>query len=286
MSDASSIINGQLCVLPKPVWCNEQMSKTVRSLGFFFALSSCCTGPYTINTYKAFKVGTTGRPFAGTEAKIDPDTGELIYRGRHIFAGYMDMDDKTKETIDSEGWLHSGDIAKFDDDNDPEVTKPSGFLSITGRIKELIITAGGENIAPILIEDELKLAMPALSNAMVIGDKRKFLTVLLTLKVDIDADTGVPTNNLTGTALEASTEIGSTAKTTSEVRDDPKWQSYFEEGLKKANAKATSSAQKVQKYTLLDGDFTEVTSELTPTLKLKRSVAAEKHSAVIDTMYE
>ena len=243
-----------------------------------------CTGPYTINKLAAFKVGTVGRPMPGTEARLDPENGELQYRGRHIFAGYMNMEDKTKETIDAEGWMYSGDVVKFDSDDDPEIKKPSGFMSITGRIKELIITAGGENIPPVLIEDELKLAMPAISNAMVIGDKRKFLTVLLTLKVEVDDD-GTPTNKLTGTALETAPLLGSTATTTEEAREDPKWKAYFEKGLQEANQKATSSAQKVQKFTLLDGDFSEKTTELTPTLKLKRSVAAAKYASVIDAMY-
>ncbi|KAL7566190.1 hypothetical protein ACA910_011264 [Epithemia clementina (nom. ined.)] len=243
-----------------------------------------CTGPYTINKLTAFKVGTCGRPFPGTEARVDPETGELQYRGRHIFAGYMGMEDKTKETIDPDGWMSSGDVVTFDDDNDPEIQKPSGFMTITGRIKELIITAGGENVPPVLIEEKLKLAMPAISNAMVIGDKRKFLSVLITLKVEIDDD-GQPTNNLTGAALDTASEIGSTAKTTVEARDDPKWKDYFEAGIKSANEKATSSAQRVQKYTLLDGDFTEKTTELTPTLKLRRNVAAAKYADIIDAMY-
>jgi long-chain-fatty-acid--CoA ligase ACSBG len=163
-----------------------------------------CTGPHTVNTPTAWKIGTCGRPLPGTESKIDPDTGEICYRGRHIFMGYMYMDDKTKETIDSEGWLHSGDVAAFDDDNDPNIPAPSGFMSITGRIKELIITAGGENIPPVMIENEFKLAMPALSNCMVIGDKRKYLTICLCLLVDIDVDTGMPTEKLAGEALETS----------------------------------------------------------------------------------
>jgi long-chain-fatty-acid--CoA ligase ACSBG len=243
-----------------------------------------CTGPHAVNTYKAFKVGTVGRPMIGTETMLDKDTGELCYRGRHIFAGYMGMPDKTKETIDPDGWLHSGDVVKIDDDHDPNVPEPSGFVSITGRIKELIITAGGENVPPVLIEEELKLAMPAISNVMVIGDKRKFLTALLCLQVEIDEE-GVASNNLTGHALDTAKEIGSTAKTTEEAASDPKWQAYFDEGLKTANKKATSRAQQVGKWTLLTTDFTEKGGELTPTLKLKRNVTAEKYSDVIEAMY-
>jgi len=126
--------------------------------------------------------------------------------------------------------------------------------------------------------------MPAIGNAMVIGDKRKFLTVLLCLQVDVDSD-GMPTNKLTGHAVEVGNEIGSTAKTTQEARDDPKWQQYLDNGIKKANDMVTSRAQRVGKWCLLDTDFSEKGGELTPTLKLKRSVAADKYKDVIEKMY-
>jgi long-chain-fatty-acid--CoA ligase ACSBG len=248
-----------------------------------FGQSECC-GPQTVNRYDAFKTGSVGRPMYGTETKIVKETGELCYRGRHIFAGYMGMQATTEETIDSEGWLHSGDVVKIDDDHDPKVPKPSGFVSITGRIKELIITAGGENVPPVLIEGQLKLAMPALSNAMAIGDKRKFLAVLLCLQVEID-DEGVPTNKLTGAALEAGKVIGSSATTADEARDDPLWKAYFDAGVKTANDKATSRAQNVGKWALLSTDFTEKGGELTPTLKLKRFVTSDKYADVINAMY-
>lgn len=220
----------------------------------------------------------------GTETKKDEETGELCYRGRHIFAGYMGMPEQTKTTIDAEGWLHSGDVVDIDSDVDERIPGQSGFITITGRIKELIITAGGENIPPVLIENELKRAMPAISNAMVIGDRRKFLTVLLCLRVEVDGD-GAPTNKLMGAALDTSKDIGSSATTTQEAKEDPKWHAYIDEGVKKANAHATSKAQQVGKWFLLDSDFCEKGGELTPTLKLKRSVTAEKYKDVIESMY-
>ena len=244
-----------------------------------------CTGPHTVNTPTAWKIGTCGRPLPGTESKIDPDTGEICYRGRHIFMGYMYMKDKTTETIDTDGWLHSGDVAKFDDDNDPRIPAPSGFMSITGRIKELIITAGGENIPPVLIENEFKLAMPALSNCMVIGDKRKFLTIVLCLLVEMNED-GSPSNKLCGAALETAKTIGSAATTTQEAKTCPKFEQYFNKGMEHANGQTTSRAQRVAKWTLLETDFSEPTGELTPTLKLKRSVAATNHSVAIEEMYK
>lgn len=158
-------------------------------------------------------------------------------------------------------------------------------MSITGRIKELIITAGGENVAPVLIEDAMKEAMPALSNCMVIGDKRKFLSILFCLQVEINVEDGVATNKLTGVALETSKSIGSKAVTTEEAKSCEKWKKYLDDGMAAANGKAISRAQRVAKWALLDTDFTEPGGELTPTLKLKRSVAADKYSTVVEGIY-
>jgi len=205
-------------------------------------------------------------------------------RGRHIMAGYMGMPEKTAETIDSEGWLHSGDVASIDDNHHPDISPPSGFISITGRIKELIITAGGENVPPVLIEDEIKSAMSAVSNAMVVGDRRKYLACLLCLQVEVDEE-GTPTNKLTGVALEVSRELGSSATTTEEARDDPLWKKYLDEGIKMANSKSTSRAQFVGKYSVLPTDFSERGGELTPTLKLKRGEASKIYADVIEAMY-
>lgn len=243
-----------------------------------------CTGPHTVSVPGAWRIGYCGRPMEGTESIIVPETGELCYRGRHIFMGYMYNPESTAATIDNEGFLHSGDVAEFDNNTHPNIPAPSGFMRITGRIKELIITAGGENIPPVIIEQEMKSTMPAISNCMVIGDKRKFLTILFTLMVEVDED-GVPTNRLTGLSLETSRKIGSEATTTQEARECPHWQKLFDDGIKAANARTTSRAQVVQKWALLDGDFSEKGGELTPTLKLKRSVAAAKYEDVINALY-
>jgi len=138
-----------------------------------------CTGPHTVNIKSAWMIGTVGRPMLGTESKLERDSGELCYRGRHIFMGYMKNPEKTMEAIDPEGWLHSGDVATFDENNCPGVPPPSGFMKITGRIKEIIITAGGENIPPVPIEEEFKKELPCLSNCMVVGDKRKVQCLIL-----------------------------------------------------------------------------------------------------------
>mmetsp|Transcript_19225 Transcript_19225/g.32531 ORF Transcript_19225/g.32531 Transcript_19225/m.32531 type:complete len:660 (-) Transcript_19225:312-2291(-) len=243
-----------------------------------------CTGPHTVCSSKAWKVGTCGQPMKGTETKCDPVNGELCYRGRHIFMGYMYMPKQTAETIDDEGFLHSGDVAKLDDDVDAEIPEPSGFLTITGRIKELIITAGGENVPPVLIENEMKAAMSAVSNCMVIGDKRKFLTMVVAVKVNPDAD-GNPSDTLAADSLFVGEQIGSTAKTYTEVLADPLWKTYIDEGVKAANKKTTSNAQVVQKWVWLPVDFSEKAGDLTPTLKLKRSVVSKKYAELIDSMY-
>jgi long-chain-fatty-acid--CoA ligase ACSBG len=245
-----------------------------------------CTGPHTVSCEGNWKIGACGRPMPGTLSVVATGNKELCYKGRHIFMGYMHDLPKTLETIDSEGFLHSGDVAEFDEDEDPRVPSPSGFMRITGRIKELIITAGGENIPPVLIENEMKAAMVALSNCMVIGDKRKFLSMLVTLKVEVDSDTGAPTNNLAADALYVGRQIGSSAKTTDEAKDDPKWIEYITKGMKEGNSKTTSNAQIVQKFELLTNDFSEKAGELTPTLKLKRNIVAEKYAKLIDSMYE
>jgi len=243
-----------------------------------------CTGPHTISDQKQWKIGTCGRPMEGTETIIAENTMELCYRGRHIFMGYMYMPDKTAETIDDQGYLHSGDVSEFDADNHPRVPGISSFMRITGRIKELIITAGGENIPPVLIENEMKAAMLAVSNVMVIGDKRKYLSMLVSLKTEVDKD-GVPTDVLAGDALFEGARIGSSAKTLGQASVDPLWIAYINAGMKKGNSKTTSSAQIVQKWKLLPIDFCEKNGELTPTQKLKRNVVATIHEQLIESIY-
>lgn len=245
-----------------------------------------CTGPHTVSYPGCWKIGTCGRPMLGTESRIAPGTQELCYRGRHIFMGYMYDMEKTMETIDDEGYLHSGDVGEFDNDRDPRVlVGPAGFMRITGRIKELIITAGGENVPPVLIENEVKAAMVAISNVMVIGDKRKFLSMILSLKVEVDPESGAPTDKLAADSLFVGNNIGSSAKTLSEAAQCEKWIKYINEGTKIANSKTTSAAQIVQKWKMLPVDFSEKAGDLTPTLKLKRNVVAAKYADLIDSIY-
>jgi long-chain-fatty-acid--CoA ligase ACSBG len=242
-----------------------------------------CTGPHTVSSESAWRIGYCGRPMPGTETKLID--GELCYRGRHIFMGYMHMPEKTGETIDKNGFLHSGDVAEFDDNDDPRVPKPSGFMKITGRIKDLIITAGGENIPPVLIENEMKAAMIALSNCMVVGDRQKYLAMLISLKTEVDKESGEPTDVLAADSLYVGSTIGSTAKTMTDASKCPKWTEYINKGVKAGNAKTTSRAQVVQKWKMLPVDFSEKAGDLTPTLKLKRNVATKKYEDLIAAVY-
>uniref|UniRef100_A0A665WGQ3 Long-chain-fatty-acid--CoA ligase ACSBG2 n=1 Tax=Echeneis naucrates TaxID=173247 RepID=A0A665WGQ3_ECHNA len=239
------------------------------------------TGPHTISLPEAFKLTSCGIEIPGCKTKLhnpdDEGNGEICFWGRHVFMGYLNMPEKTEEALDAEGWLHSGDLGKHDQ---------KGFLFITGRIKELIITAGGENIPPIPIEDAVKEALPLISNAMLIGDKRKFLSMLLTIKVN--ADTGDPEDELAAEAVEFCSRIGSNATHVSEIAGgkDRAIHTAIQEGINKVNEKATSNAQRIQKWIILDRDFSIGGGELGPTMKLKRPVVVKMYKEQIENFYK
>ncbi|KAJ1212718.1 hypothetical protein NDU88_000368 [Pleurodeles waltl] len=241
------------------------------------------SGPHTMCVPSAFRIMSTGKEIPGCRTQIyrpvEDGTGEICFWGRHIFMGYLNMEEKTKEALDEEGWLHSGDLGKHDKD---------GYLYITGRIKELIITAGGENIPPIPIEDAIKEELPIISNAMLIGDKMKFLSMLLTLKCKVDADTGDPKDELTPEAVEFCQRLGSSATRVSEVvsAKDPAVYQAIQEGLERVNRRATSNAQRVQKWSVLGRDFSVSGGELGPTLKLKRPVVLKMYKEEIENFYK
>uniref|UniRef100_A0A8D2P843 Long-chain-fatty-acid--CoA ligase ACSBG2 n=1 Tax=Zosterops lateralis melanops TaxID=1220523 RepID=A0A8D2P843_ZOSLA len=264
---------------------------TRETLEFFLSLNipvlelygmSESSGPHTISLPHAFKLGSCGKELFGCRTLIHkPDRdgiGEICFSGRHVFMGYLNMEDKTKEAIDEDGWLHSGDLGKHDKD---------GFLFITGRIKELIITAGGENIPPVPIEDAVKNAVPIISNAMLVGDKAKFLSMLLTLKCVVDAETGEPKDDLSPEALEFCQKLGSNATKVSEIisSKDKAIYSAIQKGISAVNEGAVSNAQKVQKWVLLEKDFSLFGGELGPTMKLKRPVVAQKYRDQIAQFY-
>lgn len=233
------------------------------------------TGPHTSTSIGRWKIGTTGPAWPGTSVRIDPETGEVQSQGRQVFMGYLNDQESTEKALRSDGWFASGDIGQFDN---------KGYLSITGRLKELIITAGGENIPPVLIEDALQSEMSALSHVVVIGDRRKYLTFLCTLRVKPD-DHGAPTDELDHIALQVAKDVGSPATTVTQARKCEKFKQYITEGMKRANERATSNAQRVQKFVILPRDFSIDSGELTPTLKIKRAIVYKTHSEEIEALY-
>ncbi|KAL5267519.1 hypothetical protein ACHWQZ_G004525 [Mnemiopsis leidyi] len=239
-----------------------------------------CSGPQTLSFDGQHKAGSTGKSIPGSEIKIEnPDrdgNGEICYRGRHIFMGYMHDEETTGKTIDKDGWLHSGDIGKLDKNN---------FLTITGRIKEIIITAGGENIAPIPIEDKVKQYAPIVSNCMVIGDKMKFLSLVCTLRCVMN-DAHEPQDDLDWISLDQCKRLGSTATTVSEALMDPLVLNNIKKAVQEANKQAVSNASKIQKFRILPEDFSIAGGELGPTLKLKRRVVMTKYADIIAEMYD
>lgn len=217
------------------------------------------TGPGTVSTPDNYETCSAGPPMIGTEIKI-ADDGEVLMRGRHVFMGYFKNEEETKKTIDADGWLHSGDIGELD---------AKGFLKITDRKKELIITAGGENVAPQLLEGKLK-AIGVVSQATVIGDKRKYLTALITLDPEKVAD-------------EAAA-VGSQAKNAAEAAQCDIFGKHFESLIADVN-KTLARVQTIKKYTIVPEDFSVEGGELTPTMKLKRRIIYEKYADDIERMY-
>ena len=193
-----------------------------------------------------------------------------MLKRRHSEKANNENTQQTREAL-AGGWLHSGDVGRVDQDD---------FLWITGRIKELLVTAGGENVAPAPIEDDLKRRLPGVSTAVVIGDRLKFLSVLFTLKQRPNEDTF--DDVLVGAAAAVNPEV----TTAVEAADDATWRRTLQAAIDDYNKeKATSSAQRVQKFAILPLDFSQATGELTPTLKLKRAAVVEKYADVLRRLY-
>lgn len=219
-------------------------------------------------------VGSVGPALTdeGAGAKLATGTNEICTWSRGVMMGYMYMPEKTADTFDDEGFLRTGDIGEVRD----------GFTMITGRIKEMIITAGGENCAPVLLEEEIKARLPGVSNVVMIGDRQKYLIALITLKLDPNA-TGGFTNKLAPQALA----VDPACTTFEEALKSPIWKQYVDQGIEGANKVAVSRAQHTRKYAILAGDFSPVgeTPELTPTMKLRREVFHKKYLDVIKSTY-
>ena len=218
-----------------------------------------CTGPTTFSTADRYRTGSAGWAIPGTELAI-ADDGEILYRGPHVFVGYHKNPEATREAIDDDGWLHSGDIGMLDDD---------GFLYVTDRKKELIITSGGKNVAPVPIESKLR-GIPGVAQAVLVGDRRKYVSALLVLDPD----------SLPAVARDA----GSPAASVTEAVDCPALRAWFEERVDAVNA-TLAPYESVRRFALVDRSLSVEDGTLTPTLKLKRRVIHEVFAADIDRLY-
>lgn len=218
-----------------------------------------CSGPATVGLANNYDTDKLGPCLPGTEMRI-ADDGEILIRGPHIFAGYMNNESATRESIDSEQWLHTGDVGELDS---------RGFLQVTGRKKDIIITSGGENVAPQLLEGKIK-AITAVSQAVVIGDQRKYLTALITL------DEETLNNELRN--------CGSKAVGIEESAQCKKLRNYIQHQVNEIN-ETLAQAQTIKKFTLLTQDFSIEGGELTPTLKIKRNIVNQKYQTEIQAMY-
>jgi long-chain acyl-CoA synthetase len=211
----------------------------------------------TISTPDDFKVGTIGKPFPGCEVKIAED-GEILVKGPNVFQGYYKNEEATRETI-VDGWLHTGDIGEIE---------PDGFIKITGRKKDIIITAGGKNITPANLENEIK-QHPMVSQCVVVGDRKPYLVALVTLDPE--------------DAVAYAKEHG--------LPEDPEQLARNPDILKAIEAHVDTINEKfarveqVKKVAILPRDLSQETGELTPTLKVKRAVVASKHEDEIEALY-
>jgi long-chain acyl-CoA synthetase len=216
------------------------------------------TAPATANNFDDFKFGTVGKPLPGVDIKLAED-GEILIRGRNVFRGYYKDPRATEEAL-VEGWYHSGDIGRLDDE---------GFLTILDRKKELIITSAGKNISPQNIEGLLKHD-PLISQAVAIGDRRNYLTALLTLNIDM--------------LHELARQLGIGQGTSQEIVEHPRVIDRVAAIVNRVNTQLARFEQ-IKKFRILPEDFSQATGELTPTMKLRRKFIAEKYAREIANLY-
>nr|XP_005587743.2 long-chain-fatty-acid--CoA ligase ACSBG2 [Macaca fascicularis] len=250
-------------------------------IGELYGLSES-SGPHTISNQNNYRLLSCGKILTGCKNMLFQQNkdgiGEICLWGRHIFMGYLESETETTEAIDDEGWLHSGDLGQLDS---------LGFLYVTGRIKEILITAGGENVPPIPVETLVKKKIPIISNAMLVGDKLKFLSMLLTLKCEMNQMSGEPLDKLNLEAINFCRGLGSQASTVTEIvkQQDPLVYKAIQQGINAVNQEAMNNTQKIQKWVILEKDFSIYGGELGPTMKLKRHFVAQKYKKQIDLMY-
>jgi len=218
-------------------------------------------GLTSVNLPGQNKPGTVGRLLPGVEVKIAGD-GEILERGRQVMRGYLGMPEATSEAIDAEGWFHTGDVGELDID---------GYLRITDRKKDLIKTSGGKYIAPQAIEGALKTMSDLISQVVVIGDRRKYVSVLVTVVED--------------PAKKVAAEAGEPASSYRDAASSKAVRAKVQDAIDRLNA-TLPSYETVKRFTILDRDFSIESGELTPSLKVRRKAATQKFKAQIDAMYD
>ncbi|MFC0597149.1 AMP-dependent synthetase/ligase [Streptomyces palmae] len=234
-----------------------------RGIGFTvlegYGLTESCAAT-TFNPWDRQKIGTVGQPMPGTVVRI-ADDGEVLLHGDHLFTEYWNNPAATAEAL-SDGWFHTGDVGTLDED---------GYLTITGRKKEILVTAGGKNVAPAVIEDRIR-AHALVAECMVVGDGRPFVGALVTIDEEF----------LPRWLAEHGKPAGTTA---AELREDPDLLAAIQEAVDDGNA-AVSRAESVRKFRILPSQFTEDSGHVTPSLKLKRNVVAKDFAADIEAIYQ
>jgi long-chain acyl-CoA synthetase len=217
------------------------------------------TAPVSVTLPAKTKIGTVGPPLPGTELRISPD-GEVLVKGVQVFRGYHGNPEATAAAFDDDGWFRTGDLGSLDDD---------GHLTITGRKKEIIVTAGGKNVAPALLEDRLR-GHPVVSQVVVVGDARPFIGALVTLDAEALpgwlATRGIPPMDVAAAAV------------------DPQVRAHLDRAVERAN-QAFSRAESIRKYVVLTTDFSVDNDYLTPSLKVKRERVLKDFAAEIDRLY-
>ncbi|MEU6082028.1 AMP-dependent synthetase/ligase [Streptomyces sp. NPDC047108] len=240
----------------------ERLGHFYRGIGFTvlegYGLTESCAAT-SFNPWDRQKIGTVGQPLPGSVVRI-ADDGEVLLHGEHLFAGYWGNEAATAEAM-SDGWFHTGDIGTLDED---------GYLAITGRKKEIIVTAGGKNVAPAVIEDRIR-AHALIAECMVVGDGRPFVGALITLDEEFlprwAEDHGKPAG-----------------VTPAELAQDPELLAAVQQAVEDGNA-AVSKAESVRKFRILPSQFTEESGHVTPSLKLKRNVVAKDYAHEIEAIY-
>jgi long-chain acyl-CoA synthetase len=244
---------------PTPVEVLEFFHAIGLRLSELWGMSESC-GAGSVNPMDHMKLGTVGTAAPQIELKL-ADDGELLVKSAVVMKGYFNMPEKTAETIDADGWLHTGDIAEVDDE---------GYFKIVDRKKELIISSSGKNMSPANIEAALKAASPLIGNACTIGDRRAFNTALIVLDADY-TPVWAQSHGITETSLE-------------ELAQNDQVRAAVAEGVEAGNAKL-SQVEQVKRFHIIQGDWLPGGAELTETMKLKRKPIAAKYAEVIEGLY-